>query len=86
MALTPPLMTKAHSDKAKYIVANPPSFANLSGLSVVSVMMYRPFFVGERKREGILDCCHVEGSKPVFVPYQVAEALKGEEKSEAGRW
>ena len=35
-------------------------------------------------KEGILDGFYVEGSKRVFVPYQVVEVLKGEEKSAGG--
>jgi hypothetical protein len=35
-------------------------------------------------RENILDGFYVEGSKRVFVPRQVVEALKGEEESESG--
>ena len=34
-------------------------------------------------RESILDGYHVEGSERVFVPREVVEALKGEEKSES---
>ncbi len=35
-------------------------------------------------KENILDGCYVEGSKPVFIPYQVVEALKGEGDGESG--
>lgn len=35
-------------------------------------------------KEEILDGFYVEGSKRVFVPYQVVEILKGEEKSAGG--
>jgi len=34
--------------------------------------------------EGILDGFYVEGSKRVFVPYEVVEVLKGAEKAEGG--
>jgi hypothetical protein len=35
-------------------------------------------------RENILDGYYVEGSERVFVPREVVEALKGEEKEEGG--
>ncbi len=35
-------------------------------------------------KENILDSCYVEGSRRVFVPRQVVEALKGKENSESG--
>ena len=35
-------------------------------------------------RENVLDGYYVEGSKRVFVPRQIVEALKGEDESEGG--
>jgi hypothetical protein len=35
-------------------------------------------------KENVLDGFYVEGSKPVFIPRQLVEALKGEEKSQGG--
>ena len=35
-------------------------------------------------RENILDGYYIEGSERVFIPRELVEALKGEEKSEGG--